>query len=372
MKQQCIEEIIDFGDLPVFQKATTYPCILRISNGSLKKSFLCSMVRHLDFLDLKSHLQENHFKVNRSQLEDSGWSLADSKTQNLLNRLKSIGTPLGDYVDRKIFYGIKTGLNEAFVIDAETRSRLIAGDPQSADLIKPFLVGRDIKRYQIPNQSRYLILVPKGWTNEGMGKKGKAREWFSKNRPELAKHLAQFKEGAQKRCDQGDYWWELRACDYYKEFEKEKFILPDISLRANFIFDKDGKYYCVNTAYIISSEDLYLLGVLNSRITDFYYRNLSSTYRGGYLRFIYQYMVQLPIRVIDYSNPEDIERHDRVVTLVERMLELNKKLAGAKTAQDKTHLQRQIETTDNEIDRLVYDLYDLTEEEIALMEKANG
>ena len=86
--------------------------------------------------------------------------------QALLDKLHSNGIPLGEYVKGKIYYGIKTGLNEAFVIDEETKDKLIAEDPKSAELIKPFLVGKDIKRYEAPSKGRYLILIPKGWTRE--------------------------------------------------------------------------------------------------------------------------------------------------------------------------------------------------------------
>ena len=172
----------------------------------------------------------------------------------------------------------------------------------------------------------------------------------------------------EKRCDKGDYWWELRACDYYQEFEKPKIIVPDISLQGNFTIDSEGKFYCGNTAYIISNADKYLLGILNSILITFVYKNISSTYRGGYLRFIYQYMVELPIRIIDSSNPEDVIKHDKIVSLVEQMLESNKKLGNAKLSSEKAMIQRRIDATDSEIDRLVYGLYGLTDEEIKIVE----
>lgn len=178
-----------------------------------------------------------------------------------------------------------------------------------------------------------------------------------------------FKEKAEKRYDKGEYWWELRACDYYAEFEKPKIILPDISIRGNFTIDEEGKYYCVNTTYIIQSSDKYLLGILNSMLITYFYRNLSSTYRGGYLRFIYQYLIQIPIRTINFSYPDDRAYHDRMVALVKQMLELHKQSASAKTDHDKTIIQRQIDATDRQIDKLVYELYGLTEEEIKIVEE---
>jgi len=123
---------------------------------------------------------------------------------------------LGKYVDGKIYYGIKTGFNEAFVIDEVTRKRLIKEEKKSVTLIKPLMAGRDIKRYCSEKSGRYLIAIPKGWTKQNM-KGGNAWAWFNKEYHTIAQYLFPFEDSAKKRCDKGDYWWELRACDYYAE-----------------------------------------------------------------------------------------------------------------------------------------------------------
>jgi hypothetical protein len=145
-------------------------------------------------------------------------------------------------------------------------------------------------------------------------------------------------------------------------------MLPDISIRGNFTFDSHGKYYCGNTGYIIASSDKYLLGILNSSLMTFYYGNISSRYRGDYLRFIYQYLEKLPILTIDFSNLKDKDRHDRMVELAEQMLVLHERLVKTTIGTDKAMLQRQIDATDWQIDNLVYELYGLTEEAIAIVE----
>ncbi|MDD4127942.1 MAG: Eco57I restriction-modification methylase domain-containing protein, partial [Methanomicrobium sp.] len=166
MFNQRIEEIVDFGDLPIFKTATTYPCILRISKGKPADTFDVVDVENLDFRDLSEYVAENKYPVRQSSLDVSGWSLVDETTQALLNKLNKTGIPLGEYVEGKIFYGIKTGLNKAFVIDEETKNRLISEDPKSAEIIKPFLEGKDIKRYTNLKPLKFLILFKKGWTNE--------------------------------------------------------------------------------------------------------------------------------------------------------------------------------------------------------------
>jgi len=172
LKSKEILEILDFGDLPVFEKATTYPCILLVKNHDREDisrdrrvpplrgsrpvpTFAAVNVKTLIFGDLSAYVAANKFKVDVEQLDDSGWALAGAGAQALLQKLKAMvesrrAVTLGEYVDGKIYYGIKTGLNEAFVIDEATKKRLIREDPKSKEIIKPFLAGRDIKRYQQP------------------------------------------------------------------------------------------------------------------------------------------------------------------------------------------------------------------------------
>jgi type I restriction-modification system DNA methylase subunit len=367
LKNQCIEEIIDFGDLPVFQGATTYPCIIRIAKKSPTMSFKVAQVESLEQLNLENYVQENGYLFNQEDLTEKEWSLADEKTLTLLAHIKARGISLNEYVDGKIFYGIKTGLNEAFVIDEQTKNRLIIEDGGASPFLKPFLAGRDIKRYYTPDPTNFLIVIPSGWTDENSKGARDKWNWFENTLPSIAQHLKQFEAKAKARYDQGNYWWELRPCDYYGEFEKSKLMLPDISTRGNFVYDDQGKY-CINTCYLISSADKYLLGILNSKIMTFYYSKLSSTYRGGYLRFIYQYLIQLPIRPINFDNPDDKAMHDRIVQLVERMLDLHKKKSQAKSDSEKELFEHQIKATDREIDELVYKLYDLTESEKKILE----
>ncbi|MEK8015637.1 MAG: N-6 DNA methylase, partial [Candidatus Parabeggiatoa sp.] len=157
LSQQQLTEITDFGDLPVFQKATTYPCILGIQKQAPQTTFQVTQIKTLDFSDLKTYTAKKSYTVQQSALEEKGWVLVDNKTQALLDKLHQMGVPLNQYVNGKIYRGVLTGFNDAFVIDAETREKLIAEDLKSEELIKPFLQGRDIKRYQPLFVQRYLI-----------------------------------------------------------------------------------------------------------------------------------------------------------------------------------------------------------------------
>ncbi len=369
LKGQGIEEIVDFGDLPVFTGATVYSCIIRIRKETPSDTFGVVKADTLQFDSLAAYAQENRYEVRRESLEGGGWSLSDDGTAVLLKKLRQTGITLKEYVKGRIYYGIKTGFNEAFVIDAATRERLIAEDPKSAELIKPFLVGRDIKRYKSPTSDCYLIMIQKGCTAFRSGAAKDAWGWFQTAYPAVARHLHPFKNQAEKRYDKGEYWWELRTCDYYAEFEKPKILWPGISAEvAAFTFDKNGLYGNDNNQFIVT-DDRYLLGILNSSLAKLVLMNICDKVQGGFYRLKIAYISQLPIRTADFADPADRERHDRMVALVEEMLALHRQLAATRTEHEQINLKRQIDAADRRIDRLVYDLYDLTEEEIGIVEK---
>jgi len=377
LKERRIEEIIDFGDLPVFESATTYPCILRIGAGSPRERFDAVQVETLEYPDLTEYVKAHSYPVNQTYLDDEGWSLADEMTQALLEKIKGAGVPLGTYVDGKIYYGIKTGLNEAFVIDEATRERLIAEDPRSAEVIKPFLAGREIRRYQPVAASNYLLFIP--WhfpLHEDPSIEGasiEAEMKFKEMYPSIFNYLSQFKDKLSKR-NQAETgiryeWYALQRYGslYYQEFERPKIIYAEIATRGQFTIDSDS-HYPDTTSYILGNSSPYLVGILNSTLWTFLFSNISSEIRGGFFRWKRQYMENLPIRPIDPADPSDVARHDRMVALVEKMLDLNKRLAAAKAPHEKEALAGMIDATDRQIDRLVYELYGLTEEEIAVVE----
>jgi hypothetical protein len=190
---------------------------------------------------------------------------------------------------------------------------------------------------------------------------------YRKTYPAIACHLAPFINEGEIRCDKGDYWWELRTCDYYDEFKKPKIMYLVFQVKPAFTFDIDGNVYVNNAVWIIPKNDLYLLRILNSKIGWFLISNYCTRIQNGY-QLIFQYLGKIPIRTINPSDPTDIARHDKMVTLVERMLDLNKRLPEARTDQEQTLVKRQIAATDKEIDERLYELYGLTEEERKIVE----
>ena len=380
-RHAAVVRIVDFGGLAVFANAKdTYVCIPLLAKGAKQSRVEISKVTSLKNLKLAEHVAANRFTISHERLSSEAWSLKSDAEAAVFAKMMRAGKPLGEYVERKIFYGLKTGLNEAFEVTAAQRTALAKSSPESRVLIKPFLGGQDIRRYCIEDDGRFLIVIPCGWTRQQMAKAKKgpadvseraAWNWFSSEYPKLAEHLASFTDGLKKRQDHGDYWWELRPCDYYEYLDAPKIIFPDICKGPRFYFDRSG-IYLANTAYCLGTDDLYLLGFLNSRLFWFAISNISIPFgiRAGEYRYrlIYQYMEKVPIRTINFSDKSDKTAHDRMVKLVEQMLELHPKLAGARTPQEKTALERQIAATDTQIDALVYELYGLTAEEIAIVE----
>ncbi len=367
MNQQHIVEIVDFGDLPVFKQATTYPCILVIQKRAPAPAFRSAIIKTLDFGDLQTHVSQHGHDVQQDTLDESGWSLANQSTQDVLDKLRNTGIPLGKYVNGKIYRGVLTGLNEAFVIDNATRERLIAEDPKSAEVIKPFLAGRDIKRYQPVSSEKYVIFTRRGID---IGKYAAIRNYLAQFKERLMPRPKNWKGEKWQGRKPGSYqWYEIQdAVDYYAEFEKLKILWPGISAEvAAFALDESG-YYGNDNNQIIVSGDKYLLGVLNSKNMRFLLTHICDKVQGGFYRLKIAYIQQLTIRTINLGDPTDVARHDQIVSLVDQMLELNRRLAESKVPQTTEMLRRQIESTDRQIDQLVYRLYDLTAEEIKIVE----
>ena len=367
-----LRQIVDFGELPVFQKAATFPAIFLTQNvEASEQEFIYAPIKRLLFSSLGEEVRRLGMNLDKRSLSGQNWTLARGEEIAVFEKMGLKAVALNEYIHGKIFMGIKTGLNKAFVIDRETRHRLISEDPKSADIIRPFVLGDDVRRYHIAPRERYLLFIPNQWTRERGRDASDLKKWFRENYPAVFRHLEPFELAAKKRCDKGEHWWELRACSYYAEFAEPKIIYPDISKGRRLTIDRDG-LLSGNTTYFLSTDDVYLLGVLNSRLIFSYFKRVAAVLgdadKAGRMRWFSQDVGKLPIRRIDFDDPADKARHDRMVELVERMLDLHKRLSEVRTEHDKEVLRRQIALTDAEIDRLVYELYGLTDEEIKIVE----
>jgi hypothetical protein len=368
LKNFGIEQVIDFGDLPVFRSAAAYPSILIITKIINSNDFLAANIRELSFTYLDEYIDKSSFKMDRLSLENDSWMLISESVKRLINRLSRKCIKFEKYVQGKIFRGIVTGYNKAFVIDTTKREELIKSDKKNEDLIRPFLIGRDIKRYEPLETERYIIFTRRGIN--------------IKDYPEIENHLLQYRNWLMPKPKdwkgkkwigrkEGNYkWYEIQdTIAYYLEFAKPKIIYPNICNRPEFSYDEKG-IMTNQKCFIISIPDKYLLGILNSKIMYFLFKMILPRLRGGFYEPSYIYMKDLPIYKPDLKISKERSLRDQIIKMVDIILSLNKKLTKAKTEHDRTVLQRQIEATDRKIDQLVYELYGLTDKEIAIVEEA--
>lgn len=368
-KHAAVLRILDFGGLPVFANAKdTYVCIPLFVKGKQPAQVEVAKVPSLDIPSLDDYVANSAFKIPHERLSAEAWALKSDAEASLFNKILKAGKPLGDYVDRKFFRGVTTGLNQAFIIDSAKRKALISKDKRSAELIKPLLGGENVRRYYVENPDLWLIFTRRGVDIDRY--------------PAIRKHLEEYKaELTPKKTSKdkvgrkpGRYeWYEIQDdVAYHAIFGGPKIIFPDICKGPRFFLDRSG-IYLANTAYCLGVDDPYLLGILNSRLFWFAISNISIPFgiRAGEYRYrlIYQYMEKVPVRgVIETKDSAERSRHTKMVSLVDQMLSLNKQLPTTKTDHERTALQRQIDATDRQIDQLVYELYGLTEDEIKIVE----
>ena len=264
-----IERIVDFAGLPVFKGATVRTIVI-ISSHKVKeeKPILYTPPLNIEKFrmvesrssSVESMIADVTYEVPVSALLQSVWSFANQETDNVIRKIRDNNTRLFEYCDGQICMGVKSGLTEAFVVDAQTRKQIIATNPKSNEIIKPFLNGRDIRRYSLEPKDIYLI-----YTYHGIIK--------ISDYPAVEQYLKQFKDQLKKRATKQE-WYELQQPQYayVKFFDEPKIVFPDIATAPRFVLDENG-YYGSNTIYFIPKRDLYLLGLLNSKLGNFYFRN---------------------------------------------------------------------------------------------------
>jgi hypothetical protein len=367
--QYQIEEIGDSGT-EAEDKLHPSLCVIRITHRPHSHTFFAAPLDLNGAQPLEVQYRMSRFPLDQTVLGAGGWTLRDTRVQDLLKKVRSAGKPLEEVVMGRVHHGIITGLDEAFVINARQRKELIEASLKSKSLIHPFLSAGEIVRYGAPPLSRFILFIPQGWTTSLAGDQA-GWQWLKKKYQAIARHLKPFAERAKERKHQGDFWWEC-ACEP-GVFDQDPFrIFFHVSGEfPAFTFDAEGAIPDRYTRFIRHSS-LYLLAVLNSRLSAFSLRNTADELPEKKKTPVWERIAALPIYTTDFDKPEDKARHDRMVTLVTEMLELHKHLSQAKTDQEKQLITKEIESTDRQIDSLVYGLYGLTADEIVVVEKNVG
>ncbi len=310
-----VEKLIDLGDNRVFADAPdVYSAIHVVRNNRPPSDHVAEaavFTRGEGLKNFEEKIANKLFPLSIHDQLDSGWQLGDAAGRRVFAKLMARGRPLGEVVDGRMYYGIKTGLNEAFIIDIATRERLIREDPASAEIIKPIVRGEDLRPWYYEDEGRYLIVLKSSgdyhwpWSEAGED----AEEIFQHTYPSLHAHMKSLEERLRRRQDKGRFWWELRSCDYYDVFEGEKILWPDIAKLPRFSLSGAG-VYAGNTAYLAPVVSDQVLGLLASRALWFTLTQLSQSFgeRAGSQRYrlFTQFTSHLPIPDADTDQREAI------------------------------------------------------------------
>jgi hypothetical protein len=357
-RELTLHRLIDFGDAPVFE-SIAYASILagvRAAPAYDTSALAYTWEKEMPFDRIAQIVPERGQQIRQSELKPDGWRLESPAVLRLLEKLRRAGKPLGEYVNGRFYRGILTGLNEAFVVDRATRDRLIREHKSSAEILKPFLRGRDVKRWCVGFAEQYLIKIESSENKDHpwSGKSEKeAERIFTATYPAIHQWFEGFRSALKKRDDQGKYFWELRSCAYWHEFEQPKIVIPAITSDVEYAADYEKRFSNDKTSICVTSEPNYLLGLLNSKVLWWFIRQTAASKQGGFYEFKPMYVSVLPIPAVPTEQQKPLER------LVERILSAKQRDAAA-----------DVRALERELDELVYALYGLTPEEIQLVEGA--
>ena len=269
-----LTHLIDFGDNQIFEDATTYTCIIRMRKEKQDGKLLVSTIEKIISEMIHENVEEQKEMFDTTKMNDGIWVISSLHNFNIIEKLKAQMISLGDYVGGESYRGILTGLSKAFNIPVEKANELITQDIRSEEILRPFLQGRGLVAYGGAKAGSYLVFIPKGFTALQMGIDRERQElpsetvawdWFKDNYPAIASWLKQFKKEAKARTDKGDYWWELRACAYYKKFAQPKIFYQKFQVKPCFLYDNKHSLFN-DSMWFLSVPDKSLLALLCSRI----------------------------------------------------------------------------------------------------------
>ncbi len=372
LKKTTLVSYMELNALKVFESAAVDTSIMNFIKQTPPKEsdFKYYEPTPNDKDDLKS---TPHLSMKQNALSTESFIFANATLLDLRDKIEQSGTPLKDW-NIQINYGIKTGANEAFIIPTEKRDEILNACKTQEErerterLIKPILRGKDIKRYSYEWADLWVIFIPWHFPNTGSPKSMEENEQdFSIHYPIIYAHLLSYKDKLLKRnkdeTGKRYEWYCLQrwAANYLQDFEKEKIVYGEIVQEPRFYLDNGecelGYFYAEATSFILTGEHLrYLLGMLHSKLITFAFKTF---YAGGGLgesgyRYKKAFIERLPIPQITEKNQE----------LADKITDGAKQILALKEKDPKANTQK----LEKEIDALVYQLYNLTDEEIKIIE----
>jgi len=351
--------VIDFGGFKVFDSATVDTNVLLVQNSENQESlFACHFEGdYMKGTSIHDYCRDNGFRL--SGLTENTWFIGKPKELALKEKIEKIGKPVKEW-DIKISYGIKTGLNEAFIIDETTRAKLISQDSKSEEIIKPILRGRDIKRYSYEFAGLYIIIAKFG-SYKTIEQKYPAVYNHLKKYEDKLKTRGQCKGTRSGKSSSPDYpgqhhWLELDnnpQDSYIEQFEKEKIVWIELVDDGRFSYVKPGVYTEATTFLMTFQRPKYLVGLMNSKVVNWYFDKICGESGVGTNRWKKFYVEAIPL-------PEINEDSEPTVNNIENLVD---QILAIKEEDPKTS----ISDLEKQIDESVYQLYGLTSEEIELI-----
>jgi type I restriction-modification system DNA methylase subunit len=380
-EERHLSEIVHFGDQQVFDGATNYTCLLFLEKDGRDK-FHFSKVD--DLVAWRREGRATEGLVLAATATASEWNFVVGESATLVGRLAQMPVKLAEVTD--IFVGLQTSADDVFIMEvAEETSRSLHLRSRALDavvtlekgLLHPIVSGTDVGPY-CPLPKRQYILFP--YRVEDEIPKLMSLDEISECYPRTASYLLANKERLEAR-ERGKFrdrdWHRFGRSQNIGIQGRIKLCVPRLVQTLHAAFDSSGTHFLDNVDVggltlkpaFTAQGPTYLLGLLNSRVLRWYFPSISAPFRGGWRSANRQFLSQLPVRIIDFRDPADKTRHDKMVALVDRMLEMNRKKNSRKRAPSELdRLEREIASTDREIDELVYELYAITDEERRIIE----
>jgi len=317
-------QLIDFAGIKVFESATVDTNILIFAKENNTFSTRACVVKDKELKKLSDYIKQNGVEGCRFDSSES-WVILSEIEQRIKTKIEAVGTPLKNW-DINIYRGILTGYNEAFIIDKTKRDEILANckteeeRQKTAEIIRPILRGRDIKRYSYEFADLYLIN-----THNGVKEKGIKRINIE-DYPAVKAHLDLFYPQLEKRADQGDTPYNLRNCAYIEDFYKQKIVYQELTQGSCFYLDKEAKFFVSNTGYLITGNDLeYLILFLNSKFVEFIFKSFYSVSLGGSgIRWLAQCIENLPIPFVKDSDYKKLKTEEEIEKYIYKKYDLSK------------------------------------------------
>jgi len=355
-----IQQIVDFEDVQVFEGALNYTGVFILSRQEPSQDHIFPYRRRA--------LEATPLNVSQKVLTDDVWVFRDDSRELVVTKMRAqTVTSLGDLV-QGISEGIVTGHNDVFFVDAAQAKK---GRFES-DVLKPCLRGSEIRRY-FAEEPHHKVVYPYKLVD---GVTTVITEADLRKYPRLLSYLSECRRKLSGRSyfeESSKHWYELWCQRDLNLLATEKIVVPELAESSRFALADNSVFYGDTVCGIVPLPSIperveYLLALLNSKLMDFYYKATTVPKANRFYIYKTMFLRKVPIRRIDFKNDEESRCHERLVGFAKEMLASSSRLAKALTGHESTSIQRQIEATDRHIDQLVYKLYKLTPEEIALVE----